>query len=425
MNISTQIEVMGWRMALNFIEGVFFFYMFVGLYMVSLFIFIYFPNRKKIFISPKSKPESISIVVPCYNEERTIGRTIESLLKLDYPKKMIEIIIVDDKSSDNSAKEAEKYAKKYSNIKLIVNEKNSGGAAEPTNIGVKAAKYDYIAVTDADSSPQPDALKKMLGFLQEDKRVAAVTCSVLVKNQKTFIQKLQSIEYVVIAFGRRILDMVDAVYVTPGPLALYRKKAIVEVGLFDPKNLTQDIEIVWRLIAYGYTARMALAAKVYSDAPTKFRQWWRQRIRWNIGGTQSILKHRKHIFRRGMLGAFIIPYFSASLFLGVFGLCLFIYLFSRRIFFYYLSSSYSIYAQTAVLTLQDLTFAPSVLNFFGAALLLLGGGFTLVMISVMKEKGVVNRKILNIIIYQIIYLSIYPLIMVAGLSRLIRRKYSW
>lgn len=412
-------------MALNFIDSVLLIYMFIGLYMISLFIFIYVPNRKRLFISPKSKPEPISVIIPCYNEEKTIGRTIESILNLDHPKNMIEVIVVDDKSSDNSAKVAAKYAKKYHNVRLIVNKRNSGGAAEPTNLGVMAAKYDYIAVTDADSSPQKDTLKKMLGFLQEDSRVAAVTCSVLVKEQKTFMQKLQAIEYVVIAFGRRILDMVDAVYVTPGPLALYRKKYIIEVGLFDPKNLTQDIEIVWRLIAQGYKARMALSAKVYSDAPTKFRQWWRQRIRWNIGGTQSIIKHKKYIFRKGMLGAFIIPYFSASLFLGLFGLGMFIYLFTRRIFFYYLSTSYSVYAQTAILTFQDLTFAPSILNFFGATLLILGGGFTLLMISVMREEGVKNKKILNILLYQIIYLSIYPFIMVTGLSKLIRGKTTW
>ena len=416
---------MGRRMALNFIDSVLLFYMFVGLYMVSLFIFIYFPNRKRIFISPNSKPEPVSIIIPCYNEEETIGKTIESLLNLDYPKNMIEIIVVDDKSKDNSAKVAAEYAKKYKNVSLIINKRNSGGAAEPTNIGVKTARYNYIAVTDADSSPKKNALKKMLGFLQEDKKVAAVTCSVLVKEQKTFMQKLQAIEYVVIAFGRRILDMVDAVYVTPGPFALYRKKSLIEVGLFDTKNLTQDIEIVWRLIAHGYKASMAISAKVYSDAPTKFRHWWKQRIRWNIGGTQSIIKHKSKIFKRGMLGAFIIPYFSASLFLGLFGLGMFLYLFTRRILFYYLSTSYSVYAQTAVLTFQDLSFAPSILNFFGATLLILGGGFTLLMISVMKEKNVTKKKILNILFYQIVYLSIYPFIMLTGLTRLIRGKYTW
>ena len=114
--------------------------------------------------APFLTPE-LSVVLPCYNESETIGKTIESLLKLDYPKEMIEIILVDDKSSDNSAEVAKRYAEKYKNVRVIVNKGNSGGAAEPTNIGVRAAKYNYIAVTDADSSPQSDALKKMLGLV--------------------------------------------------------------------------------------------------------------------------------------------------------------------------------------------------------------------------------------------------------------------
>jgi cellulose synthase/poly-beta-1,6-N-acetylglucosamine synthase-like glycosyltransferase len=410
---------------ITLIDGIFIFYMFLGFYMLSLFLFIYYPRRDSMFSCPKGKPEPVSIVVPCYNEGKTIGTTIESLLKLDYPKEMIEIIIVDDKSKDNSAEVVRQYMKKYKNVRLIVNKRNSGGAAEPTNIGVKAAKYKYIAVTDADSSPQPDALIKMIGFLQEDEKVAAVTCSVLAKSSNNFIQRLQAVEYVVIAFGRKLLDLIDAVYVTPGPFALYRKKCLIEVGLFDPQNLTQDIEIVWRLIAHGYKARMSLSAKVYSETPTKFKAWWKQRIRWSIGGTQSILKHKKYFFKKGMLGAFIIPFFAVSLFLGLFGLSMFMYLLIRRVFYYYLSTKYSIYAQTAILTFEDFSLTPTILNFFGAALFFLGLGFTMGVIAVMKEKDVKNKNFIKILFYQVAYLMVYPLILITALYKLSRNKYSW
>jgi len=410
---------------ISFVDGVFFFYMFVGMYMLSLFIFIFIQNRDKMFHHPKSKPEPVSVIIPCFNASSSIGNTIESVQNLDYPKEMIEIIVVDDRSTDHSVEIIKRYIKKYGNVKLIINKRNSGGAAEPTNLGVKAAKHKFIAVTDDDSAPQPDALKKMLGFLQEDEKNAAVTCAVLVRKQEKFIQKLQAIEYLVIAFGRKLLDLIDSVYVTPGPFALYKKKALLEVGLFDTKNLTQDIEIVWRLIAHGYKAKMSLSAKVYSDAPKKFKVWFRQRIRWNIGGTQSIIKHRKFLFKKGMLGAFIIPYFSFSLFLGIFGLALFTYLLIKRAIFYYLSTSQSIYAQSTILTLQDLTFAPSILNFLGAALFLIGGAFTVTVISIMKEPEVRNKNIFNIAFYLIVYLSIYPFIMITALYKLARGKYSW
>ncbi|HIG52142.1 TPA: glycosyltransferase family 2 protein [Candidatus Pacearchaeota archaeon] len=410
---------------INFIDGVFFFYMFLGLYMLSLLILIYFPNRFKMFEYPKGFNEGVSIVMPCYNEGKTIGLAIDSLLKLDYPKEMIEIIIVDDKSTDNSVKEIKKYEKIYSNIRLIVNERNSGGAAEPTNLGIKAAKFDYIAVADADSVPDKDCLKKMIGFLQKDNSVGGVTCAVMVRNPKTFMQKLQSIEYASISFSRKLLDLIDSVYVTPGPFALYRKKILLEIGLFDKKNLTQDIEIVWRMQSYGYKARMCLAARVYSEAPNKFKDWLKQRIRWNIGGTQTLIKYKKFVFRKGMLGAFIVPFFSISLFIGLFGLGLFSYLLSQRILVNFLATKYSLYAETAILRFQELSFAPSILNFFGATLFLLGLFFTLFGLGIMRELKQKHTNIFNISFYLLIYLAIYPFIMVISLYKLARGNYSW
>jgi cellulose synthase/poly-beta-1,6-N-acetylglucosamine synthase-like glycosyltransferase len=412
-------------MNLTTIDVIFFIYIFLGLYMSVLLILIYIPNRKRMFYHPPSKPEPVSIVMPCYNEGKTIGKAIESLLNLDYPKNMIEIIIVDDKSKDNSVEIARQYEKKYKNIKVIVNKRNSGGAAEPTNIGIKKAKHDYIAVTDADSTPAKDALKKMLGYLQEDPTVAGVTCSVLVKNPRTWFQKLQAIEYKIIAFTRRLLDLIDAVYVTPGPFALYKKKALEEVGYFDTKNLTQDIEIVWRLRMHGYRARMCLSTQVHSECPEKFKQWWRQRIRWSIGGTQTNFKYMKYAFSRGMFGHFIIPFFTLSLFLGMFGLAMFSYLFTRSLLISYLSTKYSIYAQSTVIALQDLTFAPSVLNFFGVALFFLALGFTLFSLANMKDDYFKKAKTFNILLFQLVYLTVYPIVTLVAIIKLARGKYSW
>lgn len=409
---------------MTWVDVVFFFYTFVALYMLSLFIFIYFPNRNKMFDYPKGKAEPVSIIVPCYNEAETIGNVIESLLDLDYPKEMIEIIVVDDKSKDNSADVVKRYTMKYKNVRLIINKNNSGGAAEPTNIGIRAAKYNIVAVADADSTPEKDSLIKMIGFLQNDDKVAGVTCAVLARKPEKFMQKLQEIEYYVIGFNRKLLDLVDAVYVTPGPFALYKKKILFEIGLFDTKNMTQDIEIVWRMRANGYTVRMCLPAKVYSSTPIKLRDWWRQRIRWNIGGTQCIVKYKNLLFRNGMLGAFIIPFFSLSLFIGLFGLGLFIYLLLRRIIISYLSTKYSIYASTAVVRLQELSFTPSVLNFFGIVLFILGLGFTLLVLNVFSERRV-RKGIFNILFYSTIYLTLYPLIMASALYKLARKKYSW
>ena len=413
-------------MALNFIEFVFFFYMFIGLYMLIFLTIVFFQNRKNLFSYPEAKKlEGVSIVMPCYNEAERVGEAIESLLRLDYPKDKLEIIIVDDQSKDNSVEVIQKYVDKYENVRLIINSRNSGGAAEPTNIGIKNSKYDYIAVADADSMPKKDVLKKMIGFLQEDSKVGAVTCSVLVRNPRKFIQKLQAIEYASISFSRKLLDFVDAVYVTPGPFALYKKNVLLEVGLFDTKNLTQDIEIIWRLLKHGYKAKMCLDTSVHSYSPERFKSWFRQRVRWSIGGTQTLIKHRNELFKKRMLGFFVIPFFAISTFLGLLGLSIFIYLIVKKFLIYYLVTKYSIYGGTALFYLQDVNVSPSILNYFGVILFILGVFFTIFGLFVVKDKELGNNKFFNIAFYMIIYLTIYPVILVFALYKLATGKYSW
>lgn len=410
---------------LNWIEGVFFFYMFVGLYLLFLFLFIYLPSRKHLFHYPSSTLVPVSIVMPCYNEENHIGKALDSLLALAYPKRLLEIIVVDDASTDGSVGVIKRYVAKHPRlIRLIVHARNTGCAAGPTNTGVKAAKYAYVAVADADSTPEPMALQKMIGFLQTDAKTAAVTAAVLAEKPVTFMQRLQAIEYTLIAWNRKLLDCVDAVYVTPGPFAVYKKDILKKVGLFDMKNLTQDIEIVWRLRKSGYQARMCLDAKVYSATPASIGAWFRQRVRWNIGGTQTLVKYRSFLFRHGMLGAFIIPFFAISLMLGLIGLGLFVYLVARRLYVSYLTTEYSLYADTALVRLPELAFHPSVLNYFGLFLFGTGFLFTLLGLCIMKEVRI-KGNLFNIFFYLLVYLTIYPFIMITALYRYFRGHFAW
>ena len=392
---------------------------------MSLFILLYLYNKKELFNYPQGKPEPVSIIIPCYNESDSIGATLDSVLNFNYPKEMIEIIVVDDRSTDNSIEVIRNYMKKDPRIKLIINNRNSGGAAEPTNLGIKSAKSKYIALVDSDSTPHPDGLLKMIGFLQQDLKVGAVTCSILPKSTKTFIQKMQDIEYMVVSFTRKLLDLVDAVYVTPGPFALYRKEALLKVGLFDTKNMTQDIEIVWRLLSHGYTARMCLATYVRSGTPDKIKSWWKQRIRWNIGGTQTLFKYKHLFLKKGMLGAFVVPFFSLSLLLGVIGLTLFTYLSLRGIFISYLSTKYSLAAQTAIIRFDELSFSPSILNFFGIALFFLGIWFTIFCLNSLSEQKLQKHNIFNLLFYNIVYLTVYPILLLVALYKLWRGNYSW
>ncbi|PIN96714.1 hypothetical protein COU56_00075, partial [Candidatus Pacearchaeota archaeon CG10_big_fil_rev_8_21_14_0_10_31_9] len=251
------------------------------------------------FDYPKlTKSYRVSVLIPAYNEEDSIGGTVKSILDLDY-KNIIEIIIINDGSKDKTKEIALSLEKKYDNVILF--DKVNSGKADSLNQAIKIAKGELIVVVDADSYPSKDSFQKMIGFF-DDLKVGAVTTRIFVREPKTFIQKLQSIEYRVIAFSRKLLGFLDAIYVTPGPLAIYRKSALEKIGGFDPKNITEDIEVTWHLTFEGYKVKMSLDPYVTTVSPNKFKAWFKQRIRWNIGGMQTISKYKKYFFRKGMLG---------------------------------------------------------------------------------------------------------------------------
>ena len=365
---------------------IYLFYIFLTLYFFSIYFLTYILNRKKMFYSPKRKKSySLSIVIPCYNEEKTIKKTVETLLNSDYPG-LKKIFVVDDCSLDNSYEIIKKLEEKYPRVVALQTLKNTGRASGPKNYGSKFVDTELIGFTDADSFPSKDAISKMIGFLN-DENVGAVTAAILVKNRNNFIEKLQAIEYKVIKFSRKLLEFIDSIYVTPGPLALYRKKAFDEVGGFDESNLTEDIEITWNLQAHNWEIKMCVPSRVYTVAPSKIKAWFSQRNRWNMGGLQTIIKYRKYALKKkGMLGVFILPFFVLSWVMGLFGLFILGYRIIREVVVNYLSTKYSIGAQTAILTLREINLTPNVLVFLGLVLFLFGLFFTLIALSNVKEK---------------------------------------
>ena len=399
-------------------------YSFVALYFLFLFILIYVYHRKDIFYCPKlTKNYSLSIVVPCYNEKENIAGTIQALLDSDY-KGLKKIFIVDDRSTDGSYKIIKEFAKKYSKVVALRTPKNTGKASGAKNFGAKFVKTELIGFTDADSYPQKEAIRKSIGFFN-NKNLGAVTSLVLVKERKRFIEKLQAIEYKIIAFTRKLLGFVGAIYVAPGPLVIYRKKHFDEIGGFDETNLTEDIEIIWNFVSKGYDIEMSVPAKVYTVAPNNFKDWFNQRIRWNVGGLQTINKYKSSFLKKNILGWFILPFFILSWFLGIFGLFVVGYRVFRRFAVEFLSATYSVSANTALLTLREINLNPSILVFFGIAVFLLSLFFTFVALLHFREKEFKNFGLLSISIYMLVYLLSYPPLLIVSIYKFFRRKIIW
>ncbi len=409
---------------LDWLTVIFLFYSFIALYMMFMYLLIYVPNRNNFFKYPRPKKNySLSIVVPCYNGGKDIGNTIEALLSSDY-KYLKKIIVVDDCSTDDSWKIMKRYARKYSRVKAVQTPKNTGNAAGAKNYGSKFVKTELIGFTDDDSFPRKESIRKMVGFFNDEK-IAAVTSMIFVKKRERLIEKLQAIEYKIIAFTRKLLSFVGGVYVTPGPLAIYKKKAFDHIGGFDVKNLTEDIEITWHLVSKNYEVQMCVPARVYTVAPNRVKDWFKQRIRWNLGGIQSINKHKGAFLRKGMLGSFILPLFIFSWLIGIFGLFVLLYRIVRTIVIRYLSTVYSIQAQTAILRLNEINLTPNILVFFGIMIFVFSIFFVVIALRYSKEQDFKKHGFFSIVIYMFFYLLSYPVILVISLTKFLRGKTTW
>jgi len=297
---------------------------FLATYFIVLFMLIIFTYKDKLYENRKmninQKNPMVSIVVPAYNEEGKIADTISSLKNATY--KNVEFIIVNDGSNDKTAKVVKAKINNDKRFIFIDNHKNKGKAAA-LNDGIKIAKGEFVACMDADSTIEPSILEKSLPYFS-DKSIGAVTVSVEVKNPKKFLDMVINIEYALgLSLFLKVLSFFDCIMVTPGPFSIYRKSMLEEIGGFDVNNVTEDLEIAYRIHKSRYKIRNCLEAKVQTILPSTFKGLYRQRRRWYSGAIQTLAQHRKMLFSRkyGLFG-FFIPY--NFLLIGS-GLLLFLY----------------------------------------------------------------------------------------------------
>ena len=274
-----------------------------GLFTTLFFLFTLIENRKEITKGYTKKFPKVSILIPAYNEERTLYKTVSSLLRLDYPKDKLEIIVIDDGSTDNTFMIAKKFVSQ--GVKAYT--KKNEGKGKTLNFGLKRATGTLIGCLDADSFVSRDSLKKIIAYF-DDSKVMAVTPSLKVYKPKNILQRIQMVEYLVGIFLRKMFALLGSIHVTPGPFSIYRKEFFDKYGGYDEDNLTEDIEIALRILSKGYDIENSVDASVYTVAPYNLKSLFKQRVRWYTGFAENILRYR-HLFSRryGNLGLFILP----------------------------------------------------------------------------------------------------------------------
>jgi biofilm PGA synthesis N-glycosyltransferase PgaC len=285
------------------IRFIIYFSIYVGFLSMTFYLLGLLEKARK----PKEKPilRTCSIIIPAFNEQASLEKTVKSSLNLNYPKEKIEILIVDDGSTDKTKQIGQRLASENARVKYIY--KKNGGKGTALNLGIKKAKNEIIISFDADSEVNPDALTYYMEYYM-DPKVMSVTPAMKVLHPKGILQRVQAIEYDLGIFLRKVFADINAIHVTPGPFSSYRKSFFEKHGGYDEKNITEDLEIAMRIQSLQYKIQNSMKSLVYTIAPNTLRTLTRQRRRWYFGMIYNLRKYR-HLFSRkyGELGLIVLP----------------------------------------------------------------------------------------------------------------------
>jgi cellulose synthase/poly-beta-1,6-N-acetylglucosamine synthase-like glycosyltransferase len=239
--------------------------------------------------------EPVSVIVPAYNEHECIADTINSLLASDHP---LEIIVVDDGSTDDTAAIAESFTDPRVRV---IRQPNSGKSAA-LNTGIAHARHEIIVMMDGDTIFEPGTVRALVQpFATPD--VGGVAGNAKIVNRTSLIARWQHVEYVVgFAIDRRVYDTLRCMPTVPGAVGAFRRAALLEVGGVSDDTLAEDTDLTIAVGRAGWRVVYEPRARGWTEAPTRLGQLWLQRYRWCYGTMQSMWKHRVALRERGASG---------------------------------------------------------------------------------------------------------------------------
>jgi len=292
----------------NFVIGVFFvgdILMSSRLIIIGICAVIDRFRKRKDFSTPDYKPR-VAVLIPAYNEEKVIARTIRSVMMSNY--KNIHIIVIDDGSSDNTFKIAtETYAKDIADGRLTVLTKPNGGKAEALNYALEITEEEIYVGIDADGVIAHDAIGRLVCHFANP-AIGAVAGNAKVGNRVNLWTRWQALEYITSQnFERRALDLFDVVMVVPGAIGAWRTSAVKAGGAYHPDTVAEDADLTMNLLEQGYEVIYEDQALAFTEAPINASGLARQRFRWSFGILQAVYKHKAAIRNRRAMGLFALP----------------------------------------------------------------------------------------------------------------------
>jgi cellulose synthase/poly-beta-1,6-N-acetylglucosamine synthase-like glycosyltransferase len=248
----------------------------------------------------------VAVLIPAYNEEKVIVRTIRSVLNSDYPH--LRIVVIDDGSSDRTSEVArEAYPEEIAAGMLTVLRKPNAGKAEALNFAVAGLEEEFYVGIDADTVIAADAVSKLVCHFA-DPLIGAVAGNAKVGNRINLWTRWQALEYITSQnFERRALDLFDVVTVVPGAIGAWRTEAVRQGGCYPVNTVAEDADLTMNLLEQGYKVIYEDRALAFTEAPATARGLMRQRFRWSFGTLQAIYKHQGAFLKNKAMGLFALP----------------------------------------------------------------------------------------------------------------------
>ncbi len=297
-----------WAFFNHFVVAVFFvgdILMTARLVIIGVFAVIDRFRKRKNFAGPDYAPR-VAVLIPAYNEEKVIVRTIRSVMMSNY--KNIRVIVIDDGSKDNTYRAAtDAYPADIASGRLTVLVKPNGGKADALNYALDRTKEDIYIGIDADGVIAHDAITNLVCHFA-DPKIGAVAGNAKVGNRVNLWTRWQALEYITSQnFERRALDLFDVVMVVPGAIGAWRTSAVKDGGGYHTNTVAEDADLTMNLLEQGYSVIYEDRALAFTEAPVDMDGLMRQRFRWSFGILQALFKHRGAIAKRRAMGLFALP----------------------------------------------------------------------------------------------------------------------
>jgi poly-beta-1,6-N-acetyl-D-glucosamine synthase len=232
----------------------------------------------------------VTVIVPAYNEGAVIQSAIRSLLELDYPA--YELLVVDDGSTDDTYAKASALEGRYGGVVVRVVSKANAGKANALNTGIALARHAFVLCMDGDSRLSRETLRWAMRHFANP-HIGAVAGNVKVVNRNNMLTKLQALEYIEgLNMARRAQAFLRVVNIIPGPVGIFRRETLTDVGGYDTDTYAEDADLTLKILTRGWQIVYEDRAIAYTEAPEKLHDLIKQRYRWTRGILQALRKRR-------------------------------------------------------------------------------------------------------------------------------------